>query len=320
MKILFWLLVAIDALALVVFGLLGLAAAGPSRTNPVAALIIPFFLPGAILAVAIALFLAGSTAWTRGVALLIAALPLLVVGIGKARVVWELQGYRDRTGTIREYRSDKLQTIEEAIRRNDPPAIRAAGASRSELNTRGISGATPLVLAVRQLRQSPDRIELVRALLDGGADPNLIGPELPLQTAIGESRTAGVEPVRLLLDAGANPNARTAEGSPVFFIGGGANIQMEVMELLLAHGADVRLKDSQGRSVVVLPAIVGNWRVLSLVLQKGAPWRDQQGIVGVPLLEYLEGEARKSDPGKVATNGLGGILTFLRSPSGGATR
>ncbi len=311
-KILFWLLVTVDVVALGVFGLLGLAAAGPSRTNPIAALVIPFFIPAAILLGAIWLFLMAQAPATRLLALVIAGSPLLFVGGSALATLWKLQSYRDASGNISQFRSAALRDIEAAISRNDAAAVQSA-ARGADLNTPGLSGATVLVLALRQLHQTPNQLDVLRALLTAGADPNVTKVEHPLQVAIGESRAAGPEPVRLLLEAGANPNADTEWGEPAFFTAGGAEIKVEVLQLLLAHGANVQLRDKQGKSSVVLPATVNNWPVLKLLLQRGAPWRDQRGVGGVPFLEYLEVEARKAGPGVANTNGLAEVLMLLRS-------
>ncbi len=309
-KILFWLLVTVDVIAMAIFGLLGLAAAGPSRTNPIAALVIPFFVPAAILLGAIWLFLIAQAPGARVLALLIAGAPLLFVVGGSVAALWKLQGFRDASGHITQFRAPALRDIAAAIARNDAAAV-AAAARGVDLNTQGLSGATVLVLALRQLYKAPNQLDALKALLAAGADPNGGGAELPLQVAIGASRESGTEPVRLLLEVGANPNARDASGQPAFFTAGGANI--EVMQLLLARGADVQLRGKQGESAVVLPAQTRNWRVLELLLQRGAPWQDQHAIQGVPFLDYMEGEVREAKSGDGNTNGLARVMTLLRS-------
>lgn len=308
-KIIFWLFVALDAVALLIFGLLGLAAAKPSHTNPIAALVIPFFIPAAILLVAILIFLNVQSPAARGAAVLVAAFPFLFVVGSQAFALFKLQGFRDASGNIREFRTPALRDIEAAIARNDAAAV-ATAARGANLNTPGLSGATVLVLALRQLNQTPDQFDVLKALLAAGADPNVRGNELPLQAAIGASHKSGAEPVRLLLAAGANPNARDEWGNPAFFTAGGG--RLEVMELLLAHGADVQLRDKQGESAVVLPAQTKNWRVLELLLQRGAPWRDQNAIVGMPFLMYLEGEERDAKSNGGNTNGLADVMALLR--------
>jgi hypothetical protein len=310
LKILFWLFVALDVFALAIFGLLGLAAARPSHTNPIAALVIPFFIPAAILLGAIVLFVSAKTTGARVFAVLIAALPVLIVVGGHAATLVALQGYRDGSGEIREFRASALRDVEAAIERDDAAAV-AAAARGADLDTRGLSGATVLVISLRRLRDHPDQLGVVKALLAAGADPNRRGGELPLQAAIGAAHKIGAEPVRLLLDAGAEPNALDEWGEPAFFTAGGASL--DVMQLLLAAGADVKLRNKQGESAAVLPARTSNWRVLALLLERGAPWRDQNAIVGVPFLDYMEGEARKAEALGENADGLAEVMALLRA-------
>lgn len=65
LRIVFWLVVAFDIAVLLLFGALGLAAARPSHTNPLAALIVPLVLPGLVLAGAVLLFLRAAEAGGR---------------------------------------------------------------------------------------------------------------------------------------------------------------------------------------------------------------------------------------------------------------
>lgn len=313
MKTLFWLFVAIDVIVVGLFALLALAAAGPSRTNPIAALLYPA-IAGSILAAAIWLFTHAQAPGARLLATLIAGLPIIVVLVGQGTSFLELRNYRDSSGNIREFRSDALREIEAAITRHDAAAV-AAAAKGVDVNTPGISGATVLVLALRELDKAPDQLDIVKSLLAAGADPNIGPSELPLQVAIGASRTAGLEPVRLLLEAGANPNATSEWGDPVYFIGTGSGIDVEVMKMLLARGADLQIKDSQGRGPVADAVITSNWPVLLLLLQRGAPWREEKGPGGVPVRAYLEAEAASG-----SAKGLDDVLAFFRAADGADPR
>lgn len=307
MKLLFWSFVALDVAALVVGGLLGLAAAGPSRTNPVTALLIPFVVPGVLLAGAIGLFVYAQSAGARLVALGIAALPALVVVGGHLLALGRLSGYRDESGELRQFKTAALRAVEDAVTRGDAAAV-AAAAQGTDLNTPSLSGATVLVFALRELQQSRGDIDVVRALLAAGADPNARGAEPPLQIAIAASRTAGLEVVRLLLDAGADPNARGEFGDPAYFMAGGAGVDVGVMQLLLDRGADVKLLDSNGKGAAVLAATTRNWRVLALLMQRGAPWRDQLGPGGLPLPAYIENDTRDRKD-----DGIAEVLALLRT-------
>lgn len=306
MKILFWLFVAIDVVAIVIGGLLGLAAAGPSRSNPLAAIVIPVIIPGTLLLGAVWVFLNMQSAGARALALGVAALPVIVIAVAMGTSWFELSGYRDASGQIREYKSGALVEIEDAVARNDAAAV-AAAARRAELNTRGISGASVLVLALRQLRTTPDQLDVIRALLAAGADPNFVASESPLQLAISASSRSGVELVRIFLDAGANPNAPDEDGEPAFFMAGAAGVSVDALQLLLDRGANVQLRDRDGASAVVLAARTRNWPVLALLLQRGAPWQDQQGAVGVPFRDYVERELAGSD-----AEGAAEVITLLR--------
>ena len=81
----------------------------------------------------------------------------------------------------------------------------AALLPKVKVNTPAEQGETLLGLALEQLREKPDKLEVIRLLVKGGADPNLRAQVLPLATAI---RFGGLAAILLLLDAGADPNRR----------------------------------------------------------------------------------------------------------------
>lgn len=75
-----------------------------------------------------------------------------------------------------------------------------------------------LCMAVRGGTGSWQAKEAVKALLDGGANPNVLcffyeGTNTPLHSVAGNGRGFSIETVKLLLDAGADPNARNKNGS-----------------------------------------------------------------------------------------------------------
>ena len=104
-----------------------------------------------------------------------------------------------------------------------------------------MEGMTPLISALRQMRLTPDRQEVLKVLIQAGADPNKSTDyEYPLEMAIQLESKAGPEPVKLLLAAGANPNNKNSTSRPIFFSGTGLGSSAAVLTMLLDHGAYIK--------------------------------------------------------------------------------
>jgi hypothetical protein len=231
LRAVFWLFVAIDAIGIGLWFVLGLAAAGSAKTHPLAVAATLLVLPGAVIAGAIALFtMTQATAW-RALAMLVVCAPALVLAGG--RITAEIAA-RHQVGLA-----------------GSTPLTRALRALESD------PAALP---ALREALALPDaRGELAR------------GEELPLVLAIRAGRTAGPEPLRLLLDAGADPNAIDAFGSPAWFAATGITVDPALLELLLARGADANALGRDGRGGVWRAVDARNWRAATSLLRRGAP-------------------------------------------------
>jgi hypothetical protein len=305
MKIAFWLFVIGDTLALLVLFLLGLAAAPSSRTSPLAVAWSMLLVPAAVLALAVFLFHRINTPLARGGAMVLVALPLLLVAGMRGYYEMRLASATEEDGTFRYFRGGPAREILDAIDRNDAATVTRL-APQVNLNARGLADMTLLMYAIRRLQETRHELEPLRALLAAGADPNLVADELPLMVAIQQSRNTGTEPVAMLLAAGANPNALDQFGSPVYFMAVGITVPVEVLRLLLDR-ADLNLRGRDGRSVAFAAATTANWPAVPLLLQRGVNY-EGRSINGETFIQMVESHIRVFGD----TAGAAEVLTYLK--------
>lgn len=302
LRLVFWGLVIVDLLGILLLFALGLAAAGPSKTNPVQVTLVLLVLPSIPLAASALLFLRTTSPVLRAVALLLAAAPLLILVSTRAIADVQLRANSNERGELTFFRAGPMREIAEAIARNDSSTV-ASLLPKVDVNETGFSGMTLLMLATRQLRQTPEQRGALRLLLSARADPNTGAQyELPLAIAIQVSGKAGNEPVKLLLDAGANPNLKTSFGEPVYFQATGQSTPLETLTLLLDRGADVNATAANESTVLFSAANTRNWKAALLLLQHGADWRKGKSVNGLPFKNLIDSYsgAESGDPAFVA--------------------
>ena len=122
----------------------------------------------------------------------------------------------------------------------------------------GRQGQSPLALAV--LHRHDEAIEM---LLAAGADPDGTPNAPPLLFAI-DTRTA-----RRLLRAGASPNARDSNGGTVL-TGAVMLGDLAMVELLLESGADVNATDQAGRPALLYATVAQLQEIKDRLLAAGA--------------------------------------------------
>lgn len=173
----------------------------------------------------------------------------------------------------------------EKIFKRDPGAI----------NTQDDDGMTPLAGAVVQ-----EQMDVVRFLLDNGADPNIPNKNglTPLEHACGRDKTNALVLAKLLLAKGALVNPTNITEYPIppldwaissdnldlvkLLLKHGATIKVsylasaadrgdvEIAEILIAHGADVNATNADGSTALHNAAWSGQEEIVKLLLSKGA--------------------------------------------------
>ena len=154
-----------------------------------------------------------------------------------------------------------------AVRRRDVAAVRALAAEHVAMSCGDPDDAPPLDQAILE-----DRVDVVTALLDGGADPNMRwsshGDRWPLNSAIAAEGYYGprlhrAEIVSLLIRHGADVNGRwcefesrlpsgsipacVASDAPTALMSATYRDQPDTVSLLLDAGANARATDGEGR-------------------------------------------------------------------------
>ncbi len=137
---------------------------------------------------------------------------------------------------------------------------------------------TPLFLSVNQRHA-----DAVEALLRCKADPNVPGPEHNplLYYALSDTPT-----LKALLDGGADPNGRTSGDSPML-MQAVQDKNQDAVELLLSHKAEVNCTDQHGGTPLLSAAAMGSKAIAELLLKAGADVnaRDKDG--NTPLHEAV---------------------------------
>jgi len=290
-RIAFWGLIALDTLGVLLLFVLGLAAAGSARTNPLQVTLLLLVLPCIPLALSVVLFVRSAAPAWRLLALLLAAAPLLIAVSSRGIAEVQLRANTNERGELTFFRSGPMRQLAEAIARNDSSSV-AALARTVDVNRTGMSDMTLLILAMRQLRRTPEQQAVLRLLLEAKADPNKEAQyELPLAIAIQLADKTGPGSVKLLLDAGANPNLTSSFGVPVYFAATGQSSNLETLTMLLDRGANVNAMSPKGETALFSAAMTRNWKAALLLLERGADWKQGRNVGGLTFKSLIDSYA-----------------------------
>ena len=315
-KVIYWGFVALDMAGLLLWFVLGLAAAGSSKTSPALVALYLLILPAIPLVASIIVFVRSTSPLWRALAFALAAAPLVILVSTQAYTRAQFRANSNAAGDLTFFRAGPMRDLIEAINRNDAAAV-AALAPNVDVNRAGMADMTPLVAALRQLRATPEQQDVLKALIKAGVDPNKgTEYELPLEMALQISGKTGPEPVRLLLEAGANPNQKNSMGKPIYFAGSGRGASVDVLTLMLDHGADVKATDPKGETALIYAATTPNWKAVLLLLQRGADWKQGRSFGGLTFEEVVEKYAREKKDGMLPPgtedDGVEAVVAFLQ--------
>lgn len=163
------------------------------------------------------------------------------------------------------YGYDK-NSFAEALKKGDADAARLFLAAGMKTDAKA-QGYTVLEHAAGQ----PD---MVRLLLEAGADPNLGDSSTPLIEAAGKAGNAAA--VGLLLTAGADPNAADKTGYTPLMAAAKAG-DSDLTAALLKAGADPNARSRQGHSPLGIALAAGD-NALIAALEKAGARRDAVGV------------------------------------------
>ena len=318
-KLVYWVLVALDVAALLFFFVLGLAAAGSAKTSPLSVALVMLVLPAIPLAGSILLYVRSSTLLWRTIAFALVAAPLIFVVATQAYNVATIRANSNAAGDLTFFTAGPQRDLVEAIKRNDATAV-AALVPKVNVNATGMQEMTPLRAALRQLRSTPSQHDVLKVLLAAGANPNTGAQyEIPLGMALQIEDKTGPAPVAMLLAAGADPNTKNSFGAPVFFAGVGSGKNLEVLALLIKHGADLHATSTNGETILIYAATAGNWKAARYLLEQGADWKLGRSFTKHTFAEMVEESARKARDSYDGTTRddaeLQDVVNFLREKS-----
>ncbi len=174
----------------------------------------------------------------------------------------------------------KAQALLDAVRSGDASAVKKMlRADKSLASTSDASDSTVLMHAAIR-----GETEIVKLLLDAGADPNAKNKRngTALLWAIADIGT-----MRLLLDHGADPNVSSIEGRTALYLAASQPGGSDVVKLLLDKGAKAGGKDLSGRTPLIAASAIGNVEVMRLLVASGASVNKGMGSGGTPLLSAV---------------------------------
>lgn len=223
------------------------------------------------------------------IVLLIPSAPLTF--FSAAAAVRSVQTERQFSGSA--YFSGPAFELAEAMVRCDPVLVKQRIPAAGDLNQPHRGGTSLWQFGVLQAENNDQSIEMLRALVAGGADPKRGRSAHSLLHAAAR----GPRLTQFLLEAGENPNLLDHEHRPLWWAtmqAGEDESATELLSMMLDHGADLTLRAPDGRGPVGYAVGKRCWYAAALLIEHGADWK-QEKLPGAPVPELMEWEILRRD-------------------------
>ena len=193
------------------------------------------------------------------------------------------------------FKSGVQQRLELAIRNNDAAAINQSLSAGAQVDARGLSEATPLMVAVDA--QAP---AAVAALLRAGANPNLKATDgagaVHLAVENHAAMPNGHAILEMVMKAGGNPNTLRPDRDPVImrFV---YDHDTDDLRWFKSLGADMDIPARTGRPLIADVAYGQNWDSVWCMIELGAKYDYEDTTY--PLSEALDSSVGSSPGGSL---------------------
>ncbi|HEX4962150.1 MAG TPA: ankyrin repeat domain-containing protein [Thermoanaerobaculia bacterium] len=176
------------------------------------------------------------------------------------------------------------ERLNDAAAAGDTKAVVSILAEGADVNSQ-VDGVTALMAAALT-----GQAQTARALIQHGADPNVVGPHrnTALMGAVGRNQ---IETATVLIRAGADVNAKDADGATVLMIAASNGFE-DIVRLLVAAGAVRETTDSNGQTALKWAEQNGHASVVEIL----RTWNTQAGAT-MPMRGGRNSEYRDKERG-----------------------